>query len=210
MSDKSLKEKAISIKGKAYVLVADRINYFNENYPEGSITTTYELLGDMFIVSAYIYPKGAGITSQTFTGHSQAIIGDGMVNKTASLENAETSAVGRALAMMGIGVIDSVASVDEINKATSSNGGAPSNRSATEKQIEWMRSTAARVYNLDNNEEIDQAIESVLTIPVTKVPLTKVKAAVDKIMADKPAPIDLDGIDIDISDKPVDINDIPY
>jgi tetrahydromethanopterin S-methyltransferase subunit D len=34
------------------------------------------------------------------------------------LENAETSAVGRALAFMGIGVIDSIASVDEINKTT--------------------------------------------------------------------------------------------
>ena len=33
------------------------------------------------------------------------------------MENAETSAVGRALAMMGIGVIDSIASVDELNKA---------------------------------------------------------------------------------------------
>jgi hypothetical protein len=40
------------------------------------------------------------------------------VNKTSALENCETSAVGRALAFMGIGVIDSIASVDEVNKTT--------------------------------------------------------------------------------------------
>ena len=37
------------------------------------------------------------------------------------MENAETSAVGRALAMMGIWVIDSIASADEIKKAEGSN-----------------------------------------------------------------------------------------
>lgn len=52
-----------------------------------------------------------------FVGHSQAVWGDGYINKTSALENAETSAVGRALAFMGIGVIESIASVDEIKKA---------------------------------------------------------------------------------------------
>jgi hypothetical protein len=28
-----LKDKAIDIKGKKYVLVSDRVIYFNENYP---------------------------------------------------------------------------------------------------------------------------------------------------------------------------------
>jgi hypothetical protein len=40
-----------------------------------------------------------------------------MVNKTSALENAETSAVGRACAFAGIGVIDSIASADEVHKA---------------------------------------------------------------------------------------------
>jgi hypothetical protein len=34
-----LKDKAIKIQGKEYVLVADRIIYFNHNYENGSITT---------------------------------------------------------------------------------------------------------------------------------------------------------------------------
>lgn len=112
---KSLEEKAVDIKGKKYVLVSDRILYFNEVYTKGAITT--ELLSNpadtRVVIRATVSPDGL----RTFTGHSQAVVGEGMVNKTAALENAETSAVGRALAMMGIGVIESVASADEMRKA---------------------------------------------------------------------------------------------
>lgn len=120
MSDKQLKSKAIKIKGKDYVQVSDRIIYFNETYSNGSIST--QIVGDahsdMIIVKATVLPDSSNLYRK-FTGYSQAVWGDGMVNKTAALENAETSAVGRALAMLGIGVIDSVASSDEVNKATS-------------------------------------------------------------------------------------------
>jgi hypothetical protein len=124
MSDKSLKDKAIQIQGKDYVLVSDRIIYFNNTYPDGSIIT--ELVSpvesDIVVVKATVSPtsddiKGMIVSKRKFTGYSQAVKGAGFINKTAALENAETSAVGRALAMMGIGVIDSVASADEINKA---------------------------------------------------------------------------------------------
>lgn len=113
---KDLKEKAIDFKGKAYVLVSDRVLYFNEQYPEGSITT--ELVSspndDLVIVKATVKPND----KQTFTGYSQATWGEGYINKTSALENAETSAVGRALGFMGIGVIESIASADEINKTS--------------------------------------------------------------------------------------------
>jgi len=56
-------------------------------------------------------------STRMFTGLAQEVVGQGNVNKTAALENAETSAVGRALAMMGIGVLDSIASYDEMQKA---------------------------------------------------------------------------------------------
>lgn len=118
MADKSLKDRAINIKGKQYVLVSDRILYFNESYPDGSIEC--ELIsepGDKMVVMRAIVTPDAHNPVRAFTGYSQATWGDGMVNKTSALENCETSAVGRALAMMGIGVIDSIASVDEIKKA---------------------------------------------------------------------------------------------
>ena len=114
---KSLKEKAIDFKGKKYVLVADRVVYFNDTYPTGSIATEIlsQLDSQTVIVKAIVKPEED--KTRIFTGHSQAVIGEGFVNKTSALENAETSAIGRALAMMGIGVLDSIASIDEIKKA---------------------------------------------------------------------------------------------
>lgn len=117
MADKTLKSKAINIKGKAYVLVADRVIFFNENHKEGSIITELVTPVDAkeIIIKATVKPD---LSARVFTGYSQATKGDGYINKTSALENAETSAVGRALALMGIGVIDSIASIDEINKTT--------------------------------------------------------------------------------------------
>ena len=119
--DKSLKKKAVTIQGKSYVLVADRIIFFNEQYLNGTIQTqimtdlNFEQ-GNSIVMKAIITPDMDKPT-RYFTGYSQEVIGQGYINKTSALENAETSAVGRALAMMGIGVIDSIASVDEIKKA---------------------------------------------------------------------------------------------
>lgn len=114
----NLNDKAIDIKGKKYVLVSDRIIYFNETYKNGAIKS--ELLSkpndDMVVMRAIVIPDVTK-PERYFTGYSQATWGEGYINKTSALENCETSAIGRALGMMGIGVIDSIASVDEINKA---------------------------------------------------------------------------------------------
>ena len=118
MTDKELKGKAIKISGKDYVLVADRVLYFNEKYETGSIITQLvsEPTADAIVVKAKVTPDVA-VPTRYFTGYSQETKGSTLINKTAALENAETSAVGRALAMMGIGVIESVASADEMKKA---------------------------------------------------------------------------------------------
>ncbi len=108
----------VDIKGKEYVLVKDRVLAFNEKYINGSIET--ELISPIesktIIVKAIVTPDVKNPTRR-FIDYSQAVIGQGMVNTTSALENASTSAVGRALAYMGIGVIESIASADEIVKA---------------------------------------------------------------------------------------------
>lgn len=118
---KDLREKAIKFKGKEYVLVADRVLYFNEEFENGCIQT--ELVSrpedSRVIVKASVYPNMVEKPDLCFTGYSQASFDDktSFVNKSSALENAETSAVGRALAFMGIGVIENIASADEIVKA---------------------------------------------------------------------------------------------
>ena len=123
MEDKKLQDKAIQIKGKDYVLVSDRILYFNETYPDGFVQTHLisEVEDELIIMKAKVVPD-IERPDRYFTAYSQAKWGDGYINKTSALENAETSAVGRALGFMGIGVIDSIASKDELTKAEQSFG----------------------------------------------------------------------------------------
>ena len=80
--------KKIQIKGKDYIEVNERIKEFHKKYPDGSITTDLIEKED-----------------STF------------INKTSALENCETSSVGRALGMLGIGIDTSVASYDEVANA---------------------------------------------------------------------------------------------
>jgi hypothetical protein len=114
--NKDLKDKAIQIKGKNYVQVKDRILALAEDEKPYSIETDYEYFSErkMWVVKAKLSYNG-----QVYTGLAQEIESDDykQVNHSSALENAETSAVGRACAMAGIGVLDSIASVDEINKA---------------------------------------------------------------------------------------------
>ena len=117
MTEKKLKDKAVKIKGKEYVLVSDRVLYFNENFPNGSITAELIKYENKQIITKTTVIPDLKNPERKFTGFAQEIEGSTFINKTSALENAETSSTGRALAMMGIGVIDSIASVDEINKA---------------------------------------------------------------------------------------------
>jgi hypothetical protein len=50
-------------------------------------------------------------------GHAHEERASSHINKTSYVENCETSAVGRALAMMGIGIDTSIASANEVTEA---------------------------------------------------------------------------------------------
>jgi transcriptional regulator NrdR family protein len=105
-----------------------------------------------------------------------------MVNKTAALENAETSAVGRALAMMGIGVIESIASVDEINKAHGSQGVRQAkHRYATMKQVELMVNKVKWGLKTYDKDEIVNWLYKVVGKDLDKIEASEVDEALAKI-----------------------------
>lgn len=109
----------VKIKGKDYVPVHERIKWLNENY-EYNIETDYQYFAErrMWIVKAKLTIHGAE-RDYIYTGHAQEIESDNYreVNHTSALENAETSAVGRACAMANIGIDGGIASADEVEKA---------------------------------------------------------------------------------------------
>lgn len=168
----------IDIKGSAYTLVKDRVLFFNETFPNGSIVLELVSPYDstLVVMQATVTPD-VEKPARKFVDYSQAIVGEGFINKSAAMENCSTSATGRALALLGIGVVDSIASADEMNKATTN-----TMKFATEKQIKWLRDTAYELNEqLLDDEAADKFIESILTIKPEQVPVYKVKDAVDKL-----------------------------
>ena len=105
--------KTVKIKGKDYVMVVERIKYLRDEHPGYSIQTKATLHDDVWVVSAELTIPERG----TYTGWASEVIGDGMINRSSALENCETSAIGRACANAGIGVIDDIASAEEIVQA---------------------------------------------------------------------------------------------
>ena len=106
--------KTTNIKGKEYVEVNTRIQYFRENYSDGSIIT--EMVSNengVCIFKANIIVEG----NVRATGFAYEKEGSTFINKTSYIENCETSAIGRALGTFGIGIDGSVASAEEVQNA---------------------------------------------------------------------------------------------
>ena len=102
------------IKGKDYVEVNQRIKAFRKLYPEGTIETEIlKLEGTICVIKATIR-VGDNILG---TGIAYENEGSTFINKTSYIENCETSAVGRALGMCGLGIDTSVASAEEVQNA---------------------------------------------------------------------------------------------
>lgn len=108
------KLKTTNIKGKEYVEVNERIKYFREHQPDGSIIT--EMVSNdngVCIFKANVIVEG----NVRATGYAYEKEGSTFINKTSYIENCETSAIGRALGIFGIGIDGSVASAEEVNNA---------------------------------------------------------------------------------------------
>ena len=116
-----------------YETVESRIKRFYETYPDGRLIT--ELVNEydeerprMFIIKSYAYltdgDQSAGLPKST--GYAFEVDGGAGANKLASLENAETSSLGRCLANLGMSG----------NKRASREEMAKANRVAT--KTDWL------------------------------------------------------------------------
>ena len=108
--------KKIQIKGKDYIEVNERVKQFHKDYPNGSITTELIEMTDRFITKTTVIPDVKN-ADRKFTGIAYEKEDSTFINKTSALENCETSSVGRALGMLGIGIDTSIASYNEVANA---------------------------------------------------------------------------------------------
>lgn len=100
-----------------YVEVNVRIEKFWDKWPEGRIDTqivSWE--NGVVVMKASVYRN---IIDQfpSATGTAYEKEGSSFINKTSALENCETSAVGRALAILGFEIKKNVASKEEVENA---------------------------------------------------------------------------------------------
>lgn len=101
---------------KDYVEVNVRIMKFYEKYPEGRILTEIvKWENEVIVMKATAYRDNSEVPAST--GYAYEKEGSSFINKTSVLENCETSAVGRALAILGFEIKKSVASKEEVANA---------------------------------------------------------------------------------------------
>lgn len=102
-----------------YETVASRLNRFRAQFPDHALLSeVFKDDGDSIAIKAQIgfyLPSGQLVILAE--GHAQEFHDASTINRTACMENAETSAWGRALAAFGFAGPTSVASADEVEKA---------------------------------------------------------------------------------------------
>ena len=107
-------EGIVSIHGKDYKTVAYRVNEFREKHPDFTIQTDLVEANDVLvIVKASIFNTESRLLA---TGYAEEVRAASKINRTSALENAETSAIGRALSALGLGG-SQYASADELVNA---------------------------------------------------------------------------------------------
>ena len=106
--------ESIPLGKSEYVMVKTRLQYFRKHYENASIDTDHLFFdGESIMCKTTIHVDGKLVA----TGMAHEEKSKNNINATSFVEVCETSAVGRALGMMGIGITNSVATYDEVKNA---------------------------------------------------------------------------------------------
>lgn len=110
------KLETINIKGKAYVTVNERLKAFRTSAEFAGwqlVTKLHQLDDNVCVMEAQIINKEGVIVANGFARELRTQSGS-MVNATSYVENCETSAWGRALGNIGIGIDQAICSAQEL------------------------------------------------------------------------------------------------
>jgi hypothetical protein len=171
-----------------YITVADRLAAFVEKYPNGRIQTHLEsITPTMAVVSAEVWrersekflpPDGTGLSSMPIPGPTN-------FTKGSEVENAETSAIGRALAAIGFLAKDDkgkarISSSDEVAAKRSDAGDDPDKPSAAQMRRLFAKAKEAGV---TPSSIVQQETGKLSSKQLTRADLDQVFTALEIIIA---------------------------
>lgn len=140
-----MEDNVVDIHGKKYKTVAGRVQEAHQDLTELTITTEV-LYQEPVVIKATVKTK-KGI----FTGISAANPAKS-IEKQSPYEVAETSAIGRALGFAGYGIVEGIATADEIVKANQGTASTPVD-TKTEGFVEASDKQYNYIIKLDPNWE---------------------------------------------------------
>lgn len=186
------KDEVIKLEdGQYYRTVAGRKVKFNNEYPNGSIhvqLVSNPDVKDYFVFKCIVTPD-IDNNDRYFIGYGQCerIPGD----KFASLEKAETTAIGRALSHMATNILGAGASDEEINKAVGKNNLQAGVREVINEEIKTNPKAEPDYSNLSETDKTDgqnwaELINSVNDLTeLTEVGTRIKKAALSKAITEE-------------------------
>ena len=144
--------KTTNIKGKEYVQVNERVRAFrtHPDFSNMSIETSIIDISDKRVLMVAKVLNSDGLVRST--GHAEEVQTNSGVNSTSFIENCETSAVGRCLGFLGIGVDTSIATSEEVGQAVARQEVKSNTRPVIEPKVEKVK---ANVVNKGSEKLLD-------------------------------------------------------
>lgn len=151
-----------NIKGKEYAEVNQRILAFWELFPDGNIVTEVATTDMRCDCRCEVY-RHSEDERPAATGHAFEEK-KGAINSTSYVENCETSAIGRALGILGIGATQAICSKEELENALAQQAaGRKPNPQPKGEGCDWTRLTALNErYAAATGMGVDEAKKSIV------------------------------------------------
>lgn len=151
VSDLNKTHGVVQRGGKKYTQVVHRMEAFREAYglAFGIDTMVIHDDGQRVVMKAIITGEDGAIIG---SGFAEEIRGQGNVNKTSALENCETSAVGRALASIGLsgGEYASANEMDGVERKSQAQESVRQPQNNPQKSVNWESWAAEAIDEIQN------------------------------------------------------------
>ena len=170
-------KKTGKVTQKDYNTVDQRILGFRELFPNGAIQTEIvSFEGDSILMKATAFDDDGKIIA---TGHAHEKQNASYINETSFVENCETSAIGRCIGNIGIGLTEGLASLEEIQAAEEAQ------EKAKAESVQKALNDLRNMYEKNGGKEWDKWLKEIAPDGMTNEIYGREMARLKKEITDK-------------------------